>query len=132
MLVIRLHKNSHMHITHVACYSRAVGGGGGGIGEERSSQCGSGRGAMPLLENMCATSCTSGDDCSGAVDLRAGDRAARMRRKAALAALPSGLRSSSMRETGLSESLGESSGAVMHGCSMITMVPGRWFSCVSR
>ena len=23
---------------------------------------------MPLLENMCATSCTSGDDCSGAVE----------------------------------------------------------------
>ena len=124
MQVIRFHKNSaHAHGTR-SRYSRAVGGGGGGIGDERSSQCGSGRGAMPLFENMCATSCTSGDDCSGAVEWRAGDRAARMRRKAALAALPSGRRSRSMRETGLSESLGESSGAVIPGCSMMTMVPG--------
>ena len=124
MQVIRLHKNSaHAHGTRSG-YSRAVGGGGGGIGDERSSQCGSGRGAMPLFENMCATSWTSGDDCSGAVERRAGDRAARMRRKAALAALPSGRRRRSMRETGLSESLGESSGAVIPGCSMMTMVPG--------
>ena len=95
----QLHKNRHMHITDVALLAR----------RRRRRRRHRRRAVEPVrqrarrdaaLLNMCATSCTSGDDCSGAVGWRAGDRAARMRRNAALAALPSGRRRRSIRRWG--------------------------------